>query len=100
VSRSATPPAAAGKPRKSPLRLGTVQQPSFPSPASRDGRLSPQQLRAMMISEFEQRHRPTLASGSPLLDAAFWFLLPPRTSCGRHVSHAKTLMTRSSSKRT
>jgi hypothetical protein len=54
VSRSATPPAAAGKPRKSPLRLAAVEQPSFPSAASRDGRLSPQQLRAMMISEFEQ----------------------------------------------
>ncbi len=53
MSRFATPPAAAGKPPKSPLRLAAVQQPSF-SPASRDGRLSPQQLRAMMISEFEQ----------------------------------------------
>ena len=54
MSRSATPPASSGRPRKSPLRIATVQQPSFPSTAPRDGRLSPQQLRAMMISEFEQ----------------------------------------------
>jgi hypothetical protein len=39
---------------KFPLHLAAVQQPSFPSPAPQDGRLSPQQLRAMMISEFEQ----------------------------------------------
>ena len=54
MSRSAAPPASAGKPRKSPLRIATAQQPVFPSPASRDGRLPPAQLRAMMISEFEQ----------------------------------------------
>jgi hypothetical protein len=54
MSRPATPPAAAGKPRKSPLRLAEVQQPSFPGSTSRGGRLSPQQLRAMMITEFEQ----------------------------------------------
>ena len=54
MSRSATAPASAGKPRKSPLRLAEVQQPSFGGPLSRDGRLSPEQLRAMMISEFEQ----------------------------------------------
>jgi hypothetical protein len=52
MSRSAASPAAAGKPRKSPLRLATAAEPSFP--ARRDARLSPEQLRAMMISEFEQ----------------------------------------------
>jgi hypothetical protein len=52
MSRSATPPAAAGKPRKSPLRIAEAQEPSFPT--RRDNRLSPGQLRAMMISEFEQ----------------------------------------------
>jgi hypothetical protein len=48
------PPAAGGKPRKSPLRVSEVKQPSFAGSAPRDGRLSPQQLRAMMISEFEE----------------------------------------------
>jgi site-specific recombinase XerD len=54
MSRSANTPAVAGKPRKSPLRLAEVQQPSFGGPSARNGRLSPEQLRAMMISEFEQ----------------------------------------------
>ena len=49
MSRSA----AAGKPRKSPLRLATAAEPSFPS-RQPNGHLSPEQLRAMMISEFEQ----------------------------------------------
>jgi len=56
VSRSATPPASAGRPRKSPLRLATVGEPSFPA-RQQNGRLSPEQLRAMMISEFEQSLR-------------------------------------------
>ncbi len=54
MSGPATPPASAGKPRKSPLRLAEVRKPSFRTPASRDGRLSPQQLRTMMVSEFEE----------------------------------------------
>ena len=52
MSRSAASPASAGRPRKSPLRLATGGEPSFP--ARREARLSPGQLRAMMISEFEQ----------------------------------------------
>jgi hypothetical protein len=52
MSRSATPPASAGRPRKSPLRIAEAAEPSFP--ARHDARLSPEQLRAMMISEFEQ----------------------------------------------
>ena len=52
MSRSAASPASAGRPRKPPLRLAADGEPSFPSP--REGRLSPGQLRAMMISEFEQ----------------------------------------------
>ena len=53
MSRSATSPASAGRPRKSPLRLATVGEPSFRC-RTRNGHLSPPQLRAMMISEFEQ----------------------------------------------
>jgi hypothetical protein len=53
VSRSATPPASAGHPRKSPLRVAAASSPSFPDHRP-DGRLSPAQLRAMMISEFEE----------------------------------------------
>jgi acetyl esterase/lipase len=48
VRPSTMPP---GTPRKSPLRLAAGEA-SFP--ARREGRLSPGQLRAMMISEFEQ----------------------------------------------
>ena len=50
MSRSATP---AGRPRKSPLRLAAAVEPSFPL-RQPNGRLSPEQLRAMMITEFEQ----------------------------------------------
>jgi hypothetical protein len=51
--RSAASPASPGRPRKSPLRLATAGE--SPLRARRpDGHLSPQQLRAMMISEFEQ----------------------------------------------
>jgi hypothetical protein len=52
MSRSAVPPASAGRPRKSPLRIAETGEPSFP--ARRDARPSPEQLRAMMTSEFEQ----------------------------------------------
>jgi integrase/recombinase XerD len=52
MSRPAASPASAGRPRKSPLRLAATGEPSLP--ARRQGRLSPGQLRAMMISEFEQ----------------------------------------------
>ncbi len=52
MSRSAASPASAGRPRKSPLRHAAGGEPSFPPRQS--GRLSPGQLRAMMISEFEQ----------------------------------------------
>jgi hypothetical protein len=38
-------------PRKSPLRIATGDAP--PLPAQQEGRLSPAQLQAMMISEFE-----------------------------------------------
>jgi integrase/recombinase XerD len=53
MSRSAASPASAGRPRKSPLRLATAVEPSFPTHQP-DGRVSPGQLRTMMISEFEQ----------------------------------------------
>ena len=49
MSRSS---ASAGRPRKSPLRLAAGGEPSFP--ARQSGRLSPGQLRTMMIGEFEQ----------------------------------------------
>ena len=52
MSRSAASPAAAGRPRKSPLRLAAMSQPSFPQRPGES--LPPQQLRAMMISEFGQ----------------------------------------------
>jgi integrase/recombinase XerD len=52
MSRSTAPSAFAGHPRKSPLRIATAASPVFPS--RRDGCLSPERLRAMMISEFEQ----------------------------------------------
>ncbi len=52
MSRPAASPAPAGRPRKSPLRLAAGGEPSFPPRQS--GRLSPGQLRTMMISEFEQ----------------------------------------------
>ena len=60
MSRSAAPPAPAGRARKSPLRLTPAAEPSFPlrQPNSRlrqpNSRLSREQLRTMMISEFEQ----------------------------------------------
>jgi hypothetical protein len=50
--RSGASPAPVGRPRKSPLRIATAASPAF-SPR-RDGCMSPEQLRAMMISEFEQ----------------------------------------------
>jgi len=53
MSRSAASPASAGRARKSPLRLATVGDPSFPT-RQPNGLLSPGQLRTMMISEFEQ----------------------------------------------
>jgi integrase/recombinase XerD len=53
MSRSAASPASAGRPRKSPLRLAAAVEPSFPL-RQPNSRLSPEQLRAMMISEFEQ----------------------------------------------
>jgi len=53
MSRSATPPAPAGRPRKSPLRLAPAAGPSSPV-RQPNSRLSPEQLRTMMISEFEQ----------------------------------------------
>jgi hypothetical protein len=53
MSRSAAPPAPAGRARKSPLRLSIAVEPSFPL-RQPNSRLSPEQLRAMMISEFEQ----------------------------------------------
>jgi integrase/recombinase XerD len=52
MSRSAASPAPVGRPRKSPLRLATGGEPSFPPRG--DGRLLPGQLRTMMISEFGQ----------------------------------------------
>jgi integrase/recombinase XerD len=52
MSRSATPPAVSGSPRKSPLRIAATSGPSFPR--HQDGRLSPVQHRMMMITEFEQ----------------------------------------------
>lgn len=52
MSRSSASPASADRPRKSPLRLAAGGEASFPPRQS--GRLSPGQLRAMMISEFEQ----------------------------------------------
>jgi hypothetical protein len=52
MSRSTAPSAFAGRPRKSPLRIATAASPAFPP--RRDGCLSPERLRAMMISEFEQ----------------------------------------------
>jgi hypothetical protein len=51
MSRSATSPDAADRPRKPPLRLATVGESSF-SP-HQNGRWSPRQLR-LMIGEFEQ----------------------------------------------
>jgi len=52
MSRSAASPATASRPRKSPLRLASGGEPSFPP--RQGGRLSPSQLRTMMIGEFEQ----------------------------------------------
>jgi len=53
MSRSAASPASGGRPRKSPLRLATAVEPSFPTHQP-NGPVSPGQLRTMMISEFEQ----------------------------------------------
>ena len=53
MSRSAAPPAPAGRARKSPLRLTPAAEPSFPL-RQPNSRLSREQLRTMMISEFEQ----------------------------------------------
>lgn len=53
MSRSAASPASAGRPRKSPLRVAIIGEPNLRS-GRPNGELSPQQLRAMMISEFEQ----------------------------------------------
>jgi len=50
MSRSAASPASAGRPRKSPLRLAPAAEPSFPAHQP-NGRVSPGQLRTMMISE-------------------------------------------------
>ena len=52
MSRSAASPASPGRPRKSPLRLTTLGEPSLAP--HRTGHLSPPQLRLMMIGEFEQ----------------------------------------------
>jgi integrase/recombinase XerD len=52
VSRSTTAASSAGRPRKSPLRLTTLGEPSLAP--HRTGHLSPPQLRLMMIGEFEQ----------------------------------------------
>jgi hypothetical protein len=53
VSRSAVSPASPGRPRKSPLRLAAAGERAFPV-RQPGGRLPPAQLRAMMISEFEE----------------------------------------------
>jgi hypothetical protein len=60
MSRSAASPASAGRPRKSPLRLAAIGEPSFP--ARREGLLSPAQLRAMMISEIGAARTPSSAT--------------------------------------
>ena len=52
MSQSASLSASAGMPRKSPLRVAAIQQPSFAG--QRDAHLSAQQLRTMMIAEFGQ----------------------------------------------
>ncbi|MGD0705449.1 MAG: hypothetical protein ABSA02_36895 [Trebonia sp.] len=52
MSRPAASPASARRPRKSPLRLATLGEPSLTP--HRTGHLSPPQLRLMMIGEFEQ----------------------------------------------
>jgi hypothetical protein len=53
MSRSSASPAAPARPRKSPLRLATAGESALRARRP-DGHLSPPQLRAMMISEFEQ----------------------------------------------
>ena len=52
MSRSATSPTTPGRPRKSPLRLSTLGEPSLAP--QRNCHLSPPQLRLMMVGEFWQ----------------------------------------------